>query len=270
VGNRFLFKGRDYLAAMGLYDNRKRMYHPRLGRFLQVDPIGFAGDPANLYRYLGHNPMSGSDPMGEDLWDGSDWSIDWGSDLGSYPESLSDFAGGYSYESGYPLFYEGAFDSYTSQFAQFVDGGFGPDADGSLTFEEANAWWRNVVPYKGDLTASISDLQITDVYASDFDDQGIYHYSTWGSSSFPVYGSIQLNLLPGNTITAHADDYDFDRKEVRWYDIKGHGRNRATEAGRILAGEGTPYTIWFKGSITVPDERPWPQPLPWATRHGPY
>src|SRR5437870_4468565 len=67
VGNRFMYKGREYLATLGVYDNRRRIYHPGLGKFLQVDPIRFGGsETANLYRFMGHNPLSGSDPMGED------------------------------------------------------------------------------------------------------------------------------------------------------------------------------------------------------------
>jgi RHS repeat-associated protein len=66
LGNRFLYKGREYLAPLGVYDYRKRIYHPELGHFLQTDPIGFAGDSANLYRYCGHHPIASSDPTGED------------------------------------------------------------------------------------------------------------------------------------------------------------------------------------------------------------
>lgn len=66
VSNRFMFKAREYLATFGIYDNRKRMYHPGIGKFMQVDPIGFSGDPLNLFRFCNHNPMSRNDPMGED------------------------------------------------------------------------------------------------------------------------------------------------------------------------------------------------------------
>ena len=53
VGNRFMFTGREYLYTLGIYDYRHRLYHPGLGRFIQTDPIGFAGDSMNLYRYCG-------------------------------------------------------------------------------------------------------------------------------------------------------------------------------------------------------------------------
>ena len=59
-----MFTGREYLFTLGIYDYRHRHYHPNLGRFMQVDPIGFKGDPMNLYRYCGANPVMHGDPMG--------------------------------------------------------------------------------------------------------------------------------------------------------------------------------------------------------------
>ena len=59
-----LFTGQQWHPATGLYDNRNRFLLPSLGRFLQADPIGFDGDPANLYRYVANNPVNLSDPTG--------------------------------------------------------------------------------------------------------------------------------------------------------------------------------------------------------------
>lgn len=63
--NRFLYTGREYYKEGAIYDYRNRFYLPSLGRFLQPDPIGFAGDPSNLYRYCGNNQVNLSDPTGE-------------------------------------------------------------------------------------------------------------------------------------------------------------------------------------------------------------
>jgi RHS repeat-associated protein len=65
-GNRFMFTGREYFAGLGIYDYRNRFYHPILGRFLQSDPIGFAGGDANLFRYCGGDPVNWIDPSGLD------------------------------------------------------------------------------------------------------------------------------------------------------------------------------------------------------------
>jgi RHS repeat-associated protein len=65
-GNRFAFTGREYLAELGLYDYRNRMYSQTLGRFLQIDPIRFDAQDVNLYRYVGNCPALFEDPYGLD------------------------------------------------------------------------------------------------------------------------------------------------------------------------------------------------------------
>lgn len=47
----------------GLYYYRARTYSPNWGRFLQPDPIGYAGG-ANLYAYVGNDPLNQTDPFG--------------------------------------------------------------------------------------------------------------------------------------------------------------------------------------------------------------
>jgi RHS repeat-associated protein len=63
VGNAKMFTGRDYDKETGLYYYRARMYSPELGRFLQTDPIGYAGG-INLYAYCKNNSTNFVDPMG--------------------------------------------------------------------------------------------------------------------------------------------------------------------------------------------------------------
>lgn len=55
----------------GLFFMKNRYYDAIAGRFLQRDPIGFAGG-VNLYRYVGNNPVSRIDPLGlDDIADGT-------------------------------------------------------------------------------------------------------------------------------------------------------------------------------------------------------
>jgi RHS repeat-associated protein len=64
TGNRYLFTGREWLAAVGCYDYRNRVYSGQLGRFLQTDPLRLGGQDVNLYRYVGNSPQDFTDPLG--------------------------------------------------------------------------------------------------------------------------------------------------------------------------------------------------------------
>ncbi len=51
----------------GLYYYRTRRYSPTWGRFLQPDPIGYAGG-TNLYAYVRNDPLNMTDPLGLFTW----------------------------------------------------------------------------------------------------------------------------------------------------------------------------------------------------------
>jgi len=64
LGDRYKFTGREYDSITGLYYNRARYYDPRTGSWTSQDPLGFAAEEENLYRYVANDPIDATDPSG--------------------------------------------------------------------------------------------------------------------------------------------------------------------------------------------------------------
>ena len=63
VTGRFAYTGQAWLPEIGLHYYKARLYHAGLGRFMQTDPIGYAGGQ-NLYGYVAGDPVNLLDPSG--------------------------------------------------------------------------------------------------------------------------------------------------------------------------------------------------------------
>ncbi len=65
AAGRFRYTGQQWLPEAGAYHYRARTYLPGVGRFLQTDPVGYTAG-ANLYAYVGADPVNRIDPWGLD------------------------------------------------------------------------------------------------------------------------------------------------------------------------------------------------------------
>ena len=80
----FTFTGEQVDNESGLVYLRARYMDPESGRFINRDPIGFAGGDVNLYTYVRNNPAELTDPSG--LWPDVDVGnpLDWPGDAYDY------------------------------------------------------------------------------------------------------------------------------------------------------------------------------------------
>jgi RHS repeat-associated protein len=58
-----ILPGQYFDAETGTHYNMARDYDPRIGRYIESDPIGLLGG-INTFAYVGDNPLTGFDPRG--------------------------------------------------------------------------------------------------------------------------------------------------------------------------------------------------------------
>src|SRR5262249_40560157 len=67
-GGRIKYTGLQVDSETGFYFAINRYYDAQTGRWISVDPLGFAAGDRNLYRYVGNSATNFTDPSGELWW----------------------------------------------------------------------------------------------------------------------------------------------------------------------------------------------------------
>lgn len=113
--------------------------------------------------------------------------------------------------------------------------------DGHLTLEEALYHWRtgNGEP----VTVNANQLEVHQV--ADFNQDGWAKGVVQGGNDFLVHGRVSL-MKTADGVNIKSEQFDFDKRRDG-----STIRNLDTQLGKLVAGEGTAYTIHFTGSPNI-------------------
>ncbi|ANI90119.1 hypothetical protein A9P82_12995 [Arachidicoccus ginsenosidimutans] len=123
-------------------------------------------------------------------------------------------------------------------------------ADGKLTLQEANEWYRT--GGGGDLTVDADQVDLDFLNPNEWGVGDRKNVQTlYNSVDGLVYGNIFVDYMGSYQFMIEKDRYDFDIKPNPKHQFKVWFRNKATKIGHWYAGKGIPFDIYFRGFDTV-------------------
>ena len=257
----------DNMHGLNTYDYGARQYNPVTARWDRVDPLCEKYYSVSPYIYCGGNPINVIDPNGKSCspiynQDGVFLGTD-DDGLTGAPIVMNDiyFKQGMSHSEAERKrmkiddMCDEANKKMMNHYSTLPNR---PDYDGYLTLDEANEWYANG---KGQpLFTDLSKIDLSGIrslgeeYVGQVKRFNLLFVSNNINDGL-VYGNITLKRYPNNHVRAYADTYDFDMKS--WKDPSNWFRNVETIIGKIVAGEGSPYTINIYGSKQLKPLFPW-------------
>ena len=197
----FGYTGQRLDAETGLYDYHARHYLPAWGRFIQPDPIGYAGG-YHLYAYVNNDPLNGVDPNGLMLAAvGSYLSNSWDA-LSRAPGDIAGMAGNLVSSPGTFLTQAGPGLAGLGMSIPFVGAGAGAVGDAGNGFTTV---YRAVGP------AELADIQTTGVFRNLGSAEGKY-FTTSGeaASSYAKQAVNAFGDQPYTLVQARAPNSIFE------------------------------------------------------------
>ena len=236
---KFTSKERDAESNLDYFG--ARYYESLTGRWMSADPLGRLYPNLSPYCYVSANPLRLVDPTGK-------WIGDFSAEYSSPEEGEREKKKRQEEEEQEKNIYSKQELTTISTSASRTSP-WDLNGDGILQLYEAERWYR--VGLGQAIIVDASKIIIDNVDPNELSTQytTAINFEQRGPLEFGlVYGSLDLQLMGNNQVYIAPNDYDFQigaQYDHPWNTFRGIIRNIGTWFGRIHAGDGEQFTIYF-------------------------